>query len=163
MATEAAAPPKAGKKGLIVLILIAVVAIGAGAALPWLLNKSSHNPQADKKGKHEVPKSKQTALPFDNVVVNLPDERLARFLRVKIMLAIEEVEAKEITELLEKQKAFLKSWVIGYLSDQSPREVTRNIGVNRIRREIRDQFNAMLFPDGEEKILDILFDEFVVQ
>ena len=79
------------------------------------------------------------------------------------MLAIEEVEAKEITELLEKQKAFLKSWVIGYLSDQSPREVTRNIGVNRIRREIRDQFNAMLFPDGEEKILDILFDEFVVQ
>ena len=35
--------------------------------------------------------------------------------------------------------------------------------MNRIRREIRDQFNAMLYPNGEEKIIEILFDEFVVQ
>ena len=53
--------------------------------------------------------------------------------------------------------------LIGYLSDQSMQEVSRAVGVNRIRREIRDQFNAMLFPDGAEKIHDILFDEFVVQ
>ena len=36
-------------------------------------------------------------------------------------------------------------------------------GVNRLRREIREQFNAMLYPNGEEPIVEILFDEFVVQ
>jgi flagellar protein FliL len=78
-------------------------------------------------------------------------------------VAVEESEAKEITEHMEKQKAFLKNRLISYLSDQSMHEVTRQIGVNRIRREIRDEFNAILYPEGEEKILDVLFDEFVVQ
>ena len=36
-------------------------------------------------------------------------------------------------------------------------------GVNRVRREVRDRFNEMLYPDGEERILDVLFDEYVVQ
>src|SRR5205807_3585286 len=101
--------------------------------------------------------------PFGDVVVNLGEDRLNRYLRVKIMVAVEEVDTKEITELVTTQKAFLKSWLIGYLSDQSTQEITRKVGVNRIRREIRNQFNAMLFPDGEEKIIDILFDEFVLQ
>ena len=34
---------------------------------------------------------------------------------------------------------------------------------NRIRREIRDHFNAMLFPNEAEKLNDILFEEFNVQ
>ena len=163
MANETAAPPKSGKKGLILLVLIALIAAGGGAALPMIMggSRGAHAPQEKKK--HEISRLKQTAIPFDNVVVNLPDERLNRFLRVKIMVAIEESETKEITEHMEKQKAFLKNWVIGYLSDQTMHEVTRQIGVNRIRREIRDEFNAILYPDGEEKILDILFDEFVVQ
>jgi flagellar basal body-associated protein FliL len=49
------------------------------------------------------------------------------------------------------------------LSDQSLQEVSGKAGVNRVRREIREQFNAMLWPDGSEYIQDILFDEFVVQ
>jgi flagellar protein FliL len=162
MAEEVAAPPKkSGKKGLIVGLLLAVVAVGGGASLPWIMGGHPHS-SADKK-KAEAAKSKQAAVPFGDVVVNLGEDRLNRFLRVKIMCAIDEADTKEITELLTTQKAFLKSWLIGYLSDQSTQEVTRKVGVNRIRREIRDQFNAMLFPDGEEKIIDILFDEFVVQ
>ena len=68
-----------------------------------------------------------------------------------------------MTEILTKQKAFLKTWLIGYLSDQTSQEVRLKSNVNRIRREIRDQFNAMLYPNGEEKVVDILFDMFVVQ
>jgi flagellar FliL protein len=162
MANEAAAPPKGGKRGLVLLVLVALAAVGGGASLPWIMGGHRHDAHTDKK-KGEAPKSKQVAVPFENVVVNLGDDRLSRFLRVKIMVAVEEVEAKEITELLATQKAFLKSWLIGYLSDQSTQEITRKVGVNRIRREIRDEFNARLFPDGEEKIIDILFDEFMVQ
>jgi flagellar FliL protein len=161
MANEVAAPPKSGKKGLILGLLLALAAIGGGASLPWILGGHPRDPHAPKK--MDPVKSKQEAIPFGDVVVNLGEDRLNRFLRVKIMVAVEEAETKEITELLANQKAFLKSWLIGYLSDQSTQEVTRKVGVNRIRREIRDQFNAMLFPEGEEKIADILFDEFVVQ
>jgi flagellar FliL protein len=161
MASEVAAKPKSGKTGLMIGIVLAVAAVGGGASLPWIMGSHSHDSRPAKKA--EPLKTKQAAVPFGDVVVNLGEDRLNRFLRVKIMVAVDEAEAKEITELLANQKAFLKSWLIGYLSDQAVQEVTRKVGVNRIRREIRDQFNAMLFPEGEEKIADILFDEFVVQ
>jgi flagellar FliL protein len=161
MATEAAAPPQKKKGSKLVWLVLAVIALGGGAALPWVF--ATHKAAGHNVKKADTAKAKQTALPFSDVVVNLPEDRLSRFLRAKIMVAVEETDAKEMTELLESQKAFLKSWLIGYLSDQSTQEVTRKVGVNRIRREIRDQFNAMLFPDGEEKVVEILFDEFVVQ
>jgi flagellar FliL protein len=162
MANEVAAPPKSGKRGLLLWVLLALVAVGGGASLPWIMGGHRHDTHADKK-KGETPKNKQAAIAFGDVVVNLAEDRLSRFLRVKIMVAVDEADTKEITDLLTTQKAFLKSWLIGYLSDQSTQEITRKVGLNRVRREIRDQFNARLYPDGEEKIIDILFDEFMVQ
>jgi flagellar FliL protein len=165
MSSENAAPAKGGKGGIIVWILMALVAAGAGAAVPWIMGAPKIDAHGDEKPKKKSDHApvKQAALPFGEVMVNLGDERLNRYLRVKLLVAVEEPDSNEITELLNKQKAFLKSWLIGYLSDHSSHEVSRKIGVNRIRREIRDQFNAMLFPGGDEKIVDILFDEFVVQ
>jgi len=159
MATEVAAPAKGSKAGLLVWGLVAVLSAGAGGALPWLL---AHHEPADKKSA-ERETLRPTIVAFDTVIVNLGEERLTRYLRVKPLLVVDEAEVKEATELLTRQKPFLKSWLIGYLSDQSLLEVSRNVGSNRIRREIRDQFNAILYPDGSERIHDILFDEFVVQ
>jgi flagellar basal body-associated protein FliL len=162
MANETAAPPKSGKKGMILWIVFGLAAVGGGAAVPWLIGGNKHAAHTDKK-KHDTHKSKLEAIPFGDVVVNLGEDRLSRFLRVKIMVAVEETDAKEATELLNHQKPFLKNWLISYLSDQSTQEITRKVGANRLRREIRDQFNAKLYPDGEEKVVDILFDEFMVQ
>jgi len=159
--TPEAAPPKGGGKMWIVWVLLAVFALAGGASVPWILGGPSREPLPPKKV--EAPKSKQTAIPFENVVVNIGDERLNRYLRVKLMVAVDDADTREVTELLTKQKPFLKSWVIGYLSDQSVQDVIRKVGVNRVRREIRDQFNLMLFPNAEEKIVDILVDEFHLQ
>jgi flagellar basal body-associated protein FliL len=158
MANEAATPVKRGAGARLAWVALAVVAAGSGVALPWVLPLHGHAP-----AKKEHVGAKPVVVPFGDVVVNLGEERLTRYLRVKLLLVVEDAEEKEITELLVKQKAFMKSWLIGYLSDQSLAEVSRAAGVNRIRREVRDQFNAMLFPDGAEKIYEILFDEFVVQ
>jgi flagellar basal body-associated protein FliL len=156
-----AAPPKGKGKGLIILVLLVVFALGAGASAPWIIGATY--PDAHAKGHKERAKQKQVALPFDNVVVNLGDERVNRFLRAKLLVAVYESDEREVTEVLAKQKAFLKSWLIEYLYDQSFQDMNRKVGVNRIRREIREQFNVMLYPNGEEKITDILFDEFQVQ
>jgi len=161
MANEVATPPKSGRKGLIVWVLLALVVAGAGASLPWAIPR--HPSDTTKQKKIEAPKTKQEAIPFDNVIVNLGEDRLNRYLRVKIMVAVAEADVKEVTELLTKQKPFLKNWLIGYLSDQSVPDAKGKVNVNRLRREIRDEFNARLYPNGEELILDILFDEFNVQ
>ena len=119
-------------------------------------------------GGHAAPKAKSNgksrpvAIPFGDAIVNLSDARATRYLRVKILLAVDENRSSEIEDLLTRQKPFLKSWLIGYLADQSLKDVERS-GVNRVRREVRDRFNEMLYPDGEERILDVLFDEYVVQ
>ena len=163
MADENPGPSKGANKFLFILIPLALVAIGAGAALPWLFGKQATELIAsDNTGKSTAFK-KQAAIPFDDVVVNLGDGKFNQFLRVKLMLAVEEKQAREVTDLVAQQKPFLKSWLICYLSDQTVQDVSRRSGVNRLRREICDQFNVMLYPGGEEKVLDVLFDMFVVQ
>lgn len=159
MANEVATPPKSGKLGLLTWGLVAVLAVGGGAAAPWLYTSQAHT----EKKSPDAHDARPSVVPFGDVVVNLGEDRLTRYLRVKVLLVVEEGDVKEVTELLQKQKAFLKSWLIGYLSDQSLQDVGRNVGLNRIRREIRDEFNRMLYPDNTERIYDILFDEFVVQ
>jgi flagellar protein FliL len=162
MANEVAAPPKRGGRGWIVWVLLALVAVGGGASLPWALGRHPGESATPKK-KAEAPKTKQEVIPFENVVVNLGEDRLNRYLRVKIMVAVAEADVKDVTEQLTKRKAFLKNWLIVYLSDQSTFDVSRKVGLNRLRREIREQFNTELYPNGEELITDILFDEFHVQ
>ena len=161
MATEAEkiAPPNKGKGGMITLVLVAVLAMGAGYAAPLLMG--GHD--GHKTHKKETESHKPVLLPFgDGIPFNLGEERLNRFVKAKIILVIDGNHEKAITELIAKQKPHLKSWLISYLADLSVEDIRRAAGVNRVRREIRDQFNALLYPDGSELILDVLFDEFLV-
>jgi len=158
-AVDNAAAPPAKKGGWLLLIVVALVASAGGFFVPRLFLHEASAP-AHKAVEADV---QPAVLSFGDVVVNLGEERLTRYLRLKIMLVVDGGKEKVIEEHLNKQKAFLKSWLIGYLSDLSLQDVSRAVGVNRIRREIRDQFNAMLWPDGQELVQDVLFDEFVVQ
>jgi flagellar basal body-associated protein FliL len=100
---------------------------------------------------------------FGDVVVNVNDVNLTRYLRVTITLVVDSSHEEEFKRLVEKRKTILKNWLIGYLSDKSLDELRGAAGVNRARREIQDQFNSLLYPDGSERIRDVLFEEFTVQ
>jgi flagellar basal body-associated protein FliL len=162
---EQAAPPKGGKfKTLLVLIIVSAVAAGGGFMVPrlfpGLLSQTRHTES------HESTPAdgqKLAFVPFDQVVANVNDERLTRFLRVKLIIVVDEAEEKQVSELILKNKAILKNWLISYLSDKAMPEVTGGASINRARREIQDQFNTLLCPDGSEKIRDVLFEEFNVQ
>jgi flagellar basal body-associated protein FliL len=160
---EKAPPSTAGGKKWLLVGVVALVAVAAGAALPFFLPDNA----LKKADSHETPTSKEpkpTLVPFgDPVVVNLNTERLSRFLRAKLILVVEDTNEKTVRDVVEKNKPFLKNWLIAYLSDQSLKDVTGAAGMNRLSREIRDQFNTMLFPDGSEKIDKVLFEEFYVQ
>src|SRR5690348_2221445 len=104
------APPKRGASWL-VLGVVAAVAVAAGAALPMFLGGGDHRP---KKNSPEKEAKKPAVLPFGDAVVNLNEDRLTRYLRVKILLVVDGHEEKALNEHIQKQKAALKSWLIGY-------------------------------------------------
>jgi flagellar protein FliL len=170
MAKTQAAPPgdaaaPKGKKSLVILILIcAVVAVGAGVAVPMFLLPKTH---AEAGAKSHEAKFKRTGkrayVPFGDVVVNLNEEKLHRFLRIKLLLVVDEGYEKTLIEEVQKIKPELKNWLIAYLSDKSLNDVTGAAGVNRLRREIWSKFNGEMFPDGSEHIQDVIFEEFNIQ
>ncbi len=163
MANEPGAEPAKKKgKGLLILILLGVFAIGGGASVPWLIGgQSSHGKAAQKKADPKKA-SKLDAIPFSDIAVNVSGDQ-KRYMRMKLLVAVEVTDVREITDLLNKQKPFLKNWLIGYMQEQHYTDLIGKSAINRIRREVRDRFNLMLYPDGDEKIVDILIDEYMVQ
>ena len=76
---------------------------------------------------------------------------------------MDEKDQLAVTELIEKKKPILKSWLISHLSDKSLDDVRGAAGQNRVRREIHEHFNSVLFPDGFDLITEVVFTEFSVQ
>ncbi len=153
-----------GKKPWILLIVCAVIAIAGGVAvpifvLPMLKATDAANPG---EGKYK-PSGKRAYVPFGDVVVNLNEDSLHRFLRIKLLLVVDEAFEKQMIEQLQKIKPELKNWLIAYLSDKSLRDVTGAAGVNKLRREIWGKFNSEMFPDGSEHVKDVIFEEFNIQ
>jgi flagellar basal body-associated protein FliL len=104
-------------------------------------------------------------VPFGEVVVNVNEGRMNRYLRLRITLQTSGGPEKEaaLTTQVEKKKAIMTSWLLGHLADMSMEDIRGAAGQNRLRREIHDQFNWILFPNGEQAIDDVLFEEFNVQ
>src|SRR5437879_267533 len=135
MATPTPAVAPATKRGflrrVIPLVVVASGSLAAGIFAPRFFGapgkSGSENPKAA---------AKQAFVPFGEVVVNLAEERLTRYLRVKIILVIDGNQEKPHTEKITKVKATMKSWLISHLTDKSLKEVSGGAGVNRLRREI---------------------------
>ena len=168
---KAADGAKAGGGGKLGWVITAVVAGGLGAAVPYFLPANllpGQGHAAEVEDVAETPASpaaviKPAFILFGEVVVNLDDGRLNRYLDVTITLQVNDHEKEEIDAKMKANEAVLKNWLISFLSDQDLEDVRGTIGQNRLRREIRDQFNTMLFPDGYDRIDQILFEKFAIQ
>jgi len=102
-------------------------------------------------------------IPFGRAVVNLNDPTLTRYLSLEVTLQSEGADEVDVQEALESRKPILMTWLTSHLADKTLEDIRGKVGVNRLRREIQDNFNALLFTDGRERIQDILFEEFHVQ
>ena len=163
---------KSGSKlGILFWLLIAVIAIGGGFATPIVIAKLSNETDQGPTGDNSNPA--KTALPdpdeksgfidFDEVVVNLNDPRFSRFLKVSFSLQVADSQKAEIETLVEQKKAVLTNWLIAHIADKKIEDVRGKFGHNRLRREIHDVFNSILFKDGIERIQDVLLKELNVQ
>ena len=151
-------PP--AKRRKLVWILICVVSIVAGAAVPVGLGLAGHlGAHPAKKGGEE----EKVILTFGEVAVNLSESRMTRYLRVKIVLNVDAADLKDITKRLEQRKPIMKDWLIGHLSGKGLKDVAGTVNVKRIQREIQEKFEEMMYGEGEGKPFEVLFEEFVVQ
>ena len=158
---DEAAPAKSGGLGGVILFaVIGLVSAGGGFAVPFFFPSLV----GGETGASETPKPPSPAfVPFGESVVNLDEGRLNRYLRVNITLQVNDDEVEDVTKEVEKKKAILKNWLLSNLSDKAMEEIRGAAGQNRLRREIQNHFNSVLFTDGYERIHDVLFEEFNVQ
>src|SRR5271165_1441040 len=108
MAKERSQPAKKSKSW-IVLLIVGALATAGGAVVPQLLlgvGSAKEHAKADGK---RMKMTKPAFVSFGDVVVNLNDGRLNRYLRVKSILVVDHTEEKTISEQLSQQKAILKN------------------------------------------------------
>jgi flagellar basal body-associated protein FliL len=153
-------PKKSGKKSWIVGGVVGLLAVAGGAVVPMFAQFGAHAAPAEQETTHDA---KTVLIPFDSVVVNIADGRYTRYLRARIVLVVDAKDEKVVKDALEKEKAALQTWVLGYLQDKTMEQLHGSAGMNKIRREVRDEFNHRLFGDGPEKIRDILLPEYNFQ
>jgi flagellar basal body-associated protein FliL len=152
------APKKSGMLGAILLpALIGFVAGGLGFAtiafVPSMLAGSEEQEEVVPPVFHD----------FGEVVSNLDEGELSRYLRVKLTLQIDGSKQEDLVAKLEEQKSVLKSWLNSYFSSKQLVDVRGAEGQNALRREIQNKFNSVVATDGFEDIQDVLFEEFQIQ
>lgn len=111
----------------------------------------------------DAPKTGPQFVPFGRMVVNLNEPMLTRYLSVDITLLADGKDEALLTEAVESHAPILRTWLTSHLADKSMDDVRGKVGINRLRREIQDHFNALLFDDGHERVRDVLFEEFHVE
>jgi flagellar basal body-associated protein FliL len=161
-AADAAVAPKK-KGGKMMILIVGVVFAAAGAAKPMFVNVPAMfagKPKGEK-GKH--PEGKGAIVPFGDVVVNLVDPRMQRYLRVKIAVLVDGEAEEEVTELVAKHKAAVKSKLIGHISSKEIKDVSGTVGIHRLQRELLERFEDVLFPEGHSQLREVLFEEYVIQ
>lgn len=168
-APAAATPAPAKKKGKLVLIVACLASVAAGAVVPMVIDVSAlTGAKAAEGGKKPKPKAgheheKLATVPVGDVVVNLAEERMTRYLRIKVAVQVEAAEEKKLAEHVEKHKTALKSWMISHIAGKTLKDVSGTVGVNRLQREILERFDDILYPAGDSPMRAVLFEEYVVQ
>jgi len=99
---------------------------------------------------------------FESVTVNLNEARMARFLKVTIVLAFKKADAEEGIKQVKKKQLELQNWLNISLAKKTLEEV-RGKNHTRIQRDICDAFNEMLWPGKRPLINHVLFKQFNVQ
>ena len=139
------------------------ISSGATVGPHYLLADSSAGRNQVIQGLIGIIVSAYAACLFGEVVANIAEGRMSRYLRVNITLQVDGDAEETVTADVETRGAILRNWLLGYLSNLQIEDIRGQTGQNRIRREVQNHFNEILSPDGTDVIHDVLFEEFQVQ
>lgn len=147
------------------LALVVVVGAGGGYAVNRFLNapNAATEQTPGETPEDDGPDSKEFVyIDFEPVTVTLNTPEKDRFIRGTMTLAVRKKHASDVTEMVEKKKPVLNDRLITYLSNLTLDDVGEAKNLNKIRREILEAFNHLLWPDDKPRIDHLLFKEFAV-
>ena len=175
-AAEATEPKKGGIMGILIWVVTGLVGIVGGFLTPMFLMPDPGAASEEVMLAAEEPAEDMLDIPipdpdedigfvpFDkDVVLNFNDPRQSRFLKMNFTLQVTESQVESITALVEEKHDILRNWLIGHIADKKVTDISGKQGTNRLRREIHDSFNKIIFTDGIERIQDVLFLDLTVQ
>lgn len=151
---------------LIIWLFVAIASIGGGFATPMLIGQLTAEKEEDPNAVvQEEPEIEEESeyIDFDEVVVNLREQQFSRYLKMNFTMEVPKSKKLEIEEKLELKKAVLLNKINLHFAEITTEDLKGKFGQNRIRRSLHGFFNEVLFEDGQEYILDILFRELHVQ
>jgi len=170
---------KSGGLGLITWLVIAGVSLAGmvgGFALAQLMaapaeEEVAEEPKENLTGESynelysETPEeAKSWAYDLEPTVGNLDEAGSMRFLRVSISLEMSpELDSVKSIGYLDEREAIMKDFITTYVAGLSLERVKGSSNLNRIKKELRDGFNELLFPEGKPLVLRVFLREFAIQ
>ncbi len=101
---------------------------------------------------------------LEPVVVNLNEPGVTRYVRISLTLEVASSWVQEEAKLvLDQKKPLLKHWLTLYLSNQTIEDTRGKTNLVRMQSNISDIFNQGLFPNGQPRVMNVLFKEFAIQ
>ncbi len=154
---------KGGKKKLIIiLVLVLALLAGGGAAYKFLVldkAKEEKNQPNTEEIEKEVKDIENLGIMFEvgTFVVNLADKDADRYLKVTVVL---ELENEQIKNEVEKRLPQIKDAITTLLFTKTSKELKTIDGIENLKEEIIKRVNALL-PLGGVK--NVYFTDFVIQ
>lgn len=160
---EKSSPAGAGRMWMILALVVVAAAAGGGILLSRMMSKdavaASEPPDAP------APAEAEDCIYYDMepVTVNLKDPRMTRHVRATLTLALAREDAGEAQRRIDEKMPELKNWLIVYLNDCTLDDVSGARSLNRIRRDVEDAYNEILWPDSRPLISRVTYKEWAVQ
>ncbi len=152
-----------GRMWMVAALVVAVAAAGGGVLLSRMT--SGDAAAASEPGEAPAPPEVEDCVYYDMepVTVNLKDPRMTRHVRATLTLALAPDDAGMAQRRIEEKLPELKNWLIVYLNDCTLDDVSGARSLNRIRRDVEDAYNEILWPDSRPRISRVTYKEWAVQ
>lgn len=177
---EAKAKEPAEKKGgglIYWLLLLAVIVAGStgGFALSQLIGgqdpQTAITPESEnKKDAAEAllaAQAGQASWSYDKmepVLANLDEPGVTRYVRVTVTLEMSpDMDKAKGEEFLLNRQMVLRDWMTTYFAGLSLEDCRGTRNLARIKKEVVENFNQILFPGSRSFVENVLFKEFAVQ
>jgi flagellar basal body-associated protein FliL len=168
--------PKGGLIFWILLLAVTVAGSTGGFALCQLIDgepaeSAEKTEQAEKKKEAEnvlmSQQQGQTAWIYDKlepVLANLDEPGVTRYVRVTVILEISpDMDPVKGEEFLTSRQMVLRDWMTTYFAGLSLEDCRGTRNLSRIKKEVVDNFNKILFPGSRPFVQSVFFKEFAVQ
>ncbi len=160
--------------GWVITFTVAAVCAGGGYGLSGLFAKVAPEkivevPDSEKSIEELYsPEDPETAMPWNfelkPIDRNLNEPGATRMVRVTVVLDISaEMDETKGREYFEGKKLHLRDWLGTHLASLNLEQVAGGPSQNRMKAEIKESFNEILFPDSKPLVDRVMFKDYIIQ